>query len=139
MERFLQDNKNAKIYVPRDRNPKTQNVHLTKGMPIIAHKTNKNLDILNSQTFTITKVTKDFMSYKDDKIEYHVPINDFHKYFYLGFCITVHASQGETFTQRYTIHDWDIPCFCEKAKYVAMSRSTDISHIQITQPQPPSN
>ena len=133
MERYLQNNNNPKVYVKATRNQKTQNVHLTKGMPIIAHKTNKKLDILNSQTFTITKVTKETLTYKDDKKEFTVPINDFHQYFYLGFCITVYASQGETFNQKYTIYDWDIACFCEKAKYVAMSRSTDINLIQIAQ------
>ena len=55
----------------------------------------------------------------------------FHKFFYLGFCITIHASQGQTFNEKYTIHDFGYKHFCDKAKYVALSRSTNINNIQI--------
>ena len=79
--------------------------------------------------FNITSVSSETITYKDDKIEYTIPVCDFHKNFYLGFCITVHASQGDSINQKYTIYDWKIDCFCDKAKYVAMSRSTDINNI----------
>ena len=132
MDRYVLDSNKKKIYIPANRqNPKTQNVSLAQGMPIIAHKTDQKKNILNSQTFVITSVSNKTIKYKDDKVEYTIPVCDFHKYFYLGFCITVHASQGETINQKYTIYDWKIDCFCEKAKYVAMSRSTDINNIQI--------
>ena len=134
MERYLSNNVNQSVSIPKDKeNPKTQDVYLTKGMPIIAHKTDKNKNILNSQTFTITNITNEIIKYKDDKTEYSLSVNEFHKYFYLGFCITIHASQGETFNTKYTIYDWEITPFCNKAKYVAMSRSTDINNIQIAQ------
>ena len=55
----------------------------------------------------------------------------FHKLFYLGFCIAIHASQGETFKQKYTIYDWNFERFCKRAKYVALSRASEISNIQI--------
>ena len=126
MDRYLLNQTKRRIYIPADRqNPKTQNVSLAQGMPIIARKT----DIVNSQSFVITSVSSETIKCKDDKIEYTIPVCDFHKYFYLGFCITVHASQGETINQKYTIYDWKIDCFCDKAKYIAMSRSTDINNI----------
>lgn len=132
MERYLKNYKLTTVYIPRNiHNPKTQNVNLAKGMPIIAHKTDKPKSIINSQTFIITQVSSTEIKYKFDKDVYTIPISDFHKYFYLGFCITIHASQGATFNEKYTIHDWEIECFCDKAKYVAMSRSTDINNIQI--------
>jgi hypothetical protein len=59
-----------------------------------------------------------------------IPTKDFHQYFYLGFCLTIHASQGETFTEKYTIHDWYR--LCDRAKYVALSRGSSIHNIQIT-------
>ena len=98
---------------------------------IIAHKTNKQQDILNSQTFIITKITNETLTYKNDDDIYTLSIDIFHKYFYLGFCITIHASQGETFTKKYTIYDWNVDCVCNKAKYVALSRGTNINNIQI--------
>ena len=132
MDRYLLNSNKKKVYIPSTRwNPKTQNVFLAKGMPIIAHKTDQKKNILNSQSFVITSVSNEAIKYKDGKIEYTIPVSKFHKYFYLGFCITVHASLGETINQKYTIYDWKIDCFCDKAKYVAMSRSTDINNIQI--------
>jgi hypothetical protein len=132
MERYLKEFGGKSVCILKNpKNPKTQDVRLIKGMPIIAHKTDKQKEILNTQTFTITKITTDEFYYKDDKIEYCLSINDFHKYFYLGFCITIHASQGETFDKKYTIYDWNFKMLCEKAKYVAMSRATDINNIQI--------
>ena len=112
MERYLQNSRKPKIYIPATKNQKTQNIHLTQGMPIIAHKTNKKLNVLNSQTFIISDVTNEIIRYKDGNARYSIPTSDFHKYFYLGFCMTVYASQGETFHKKYTINDWDIECFC---------------------------
>ena len=63
---------------------------------------NKNLKILNSQTFIITNVNNNEIKYQDHKTEYTLNVNEFNRYFYLGFCITVYASQGETFDQKYT-------------------------------------
>ena len=116
-------------------NPKTQDVVLAEGMPIIAHKTNSikenSVRILNSQRFVITKVTDDIIYFSDGGEELSIKTNAFHKYFYLGFCITIHASQGETFKTKYTIYDWGHYNFSDKAKYVALSRGTCIENIQI--------
>jgi hypothetical protein len=56
-------------------------------------------------------------------------IKDFHRYFYLAYCITVHASQGETFKEPYTIYDWER--MCKRGKYVSLSRGTEMNNIQI--------
>ena len=89
MDRYLLNLNKEKIIIPFKRqNLKTQNI----GMPIIAHKTEQKKDSSNSQSFIITSVSKKSIKCKDDKVEYTIPVCDFHKYFYLGFCITVHAS-----------------------------------------------
>jgi hypothetical protein len=64
MERFLLQNPNQRITeIPPDENhPKSQFVKLIKGTPIICHRTNKKLDILNSDRFTITSTTNDSIS-----------------------------------------------------------------------------
>ena len=43
--------------------------------------------------------------------------------------MTIHASQGETFKDPYTIYDWYM--LCDKARYVALSRGTKLENIQI--------
>jgi DNA replication protein DnaC len=132
MNRFIKETNHTGIFIPKDqKNPKTQDITLTKGMPIIAHTTNKKLNILNSQQFIITDVSNEYFTIEIDKISTKLKINKFNHLFYLGFCITIHASQGETFKGVYTIHDWKFNRFCSKAKYVAMSRGTDINNIQI--------
>ena len=130
MNRFLGDEKGT--FIAKDpKNPKTQNVMLTKGMPIIAHTTDKKLNILKSQTFTLTHVCGKFFTIINEDVTMNFKLENFNKFFYLGFCITIHSSQGETFNEKYTIHDWNFSRFCPKAKYVAMSRGTNINNIQI--------
>ena len=132
MNRFITEHKRGTIFIAKDRhNPKTQDVKLTCGMPIIAHTTNKKLKILNSQTFQITKISSETITVDGGDEPITIKTSDFHRFFYLGFCITIHASQGETFTEKYTIHDWNFSRFCKKAKYVALSRGTNINNIQI--------
>ena len=55
MNSFMIKNKNEKyIFIEMDKkNEKSQDVHLGKGMPVIAHTTNKKLNILNSEKFII--------------------------------------------------------------------------------------
>ena len=84
---------------------------------------------MNAETFVIDKIDSESMEIKNDIQSITVHTKDFHKFFYLGFCLTIHASQGETFKDKYTIHDWYM--LCEKSKYVALSRGTNISNIQI--------
>ena len=98
-------------------------------MPIIAHATNKKLGFMNSQTFTIDSINNDFIIISNGDETINVNTSHFHKFFYLGFCLTVHASQGETFADKYTIYDWYM--MCDKAKYVALSRGTNIANIQL--------
>ena len=101
-----------------------------KGMPIIAHKTVKKLDIFNSERFTITNITDKVMNITDGFKTIKIDTKKFHNFFYLGFCITINASQGETFNEKYTIHDFGYKHFYNKAQYVALSRSTNIKNIQ---------
>ena len=132
MERFIQSNKCSYILLNKlNYNPKTQNVKLAVGMPVVAHTTNKKMNILNSEKFIVTEIDNKKITMKEHEHEVKVNIADFHHFFYLGFCITIHTSQGDTFNTKYTIYDWSFKHFCEKAKYVALSRATDINNIQI--------
>jgi DNA replication protein DnaC len=120
------------VFIKKDpANPKTQDITVCAGMPIIAHKTNKGMNILNSQQFIIHSIVGDDVMIMIGNELLNISIYRFHKYFYLGFCITIHASQGETIDGKYTIYDWKFNRFCSKAKYVALSRGTNIENIQI--------
>ena len=130
MNRYIAEKKYKTFGVKADKyNPKTQDVKLAKGMPIIAHTTNKKLRFMNAETFVIDKISSETIEIKNELNSVTINTKDFHKFFYLGFCLTIHASQGETFQNKYTIHDWNM--LCEKARYVALSRGTTIGNIQI--------
>ena len=130
MERYTKN----KVFIPLNkdiRNPKTQDLKLCVGMPVVAHTTNKKLNILNSEKFIISDVNTETIIVREHDRIVKIKLSDFHKFFYIGFCITIHTSQGDTFDSKYTIYDWRHPRFCNKAKYVAVSRATNINNIQI--------
>ena len=130
MERYNSEFPTETVFVPKsEMDPKTQSVYLRPGMPVICHTTNKKLRILNSQMFTIESITAESLVVKSGNDTFQMKTKDFHKFYYLGFCITIHASQGESFSDRYTIYDWYQLCL--RAKYVAMSRGTNVNNIQI--------
>jgi ATP-dependent exoDNAse (exonuclease V) alpha subunit len=129
MDKFV---RGQHTFIPSNpRNAKTQDAKLCKGVPIVAHKTSKANNILNSERFVVKSVNDENLTITDGDREITIPTQSFHKYFYLGFCITVHACQGETFKEKYTIFDWDMYHFDRSAKYVALSRANDINNIQI--------
>ena len=130
MERYNSEFSSETVFVPKvGLNPKSQDVYLKPGMPIVCHTTNKKLRILNAQTFTIDSVTSESLVLRSGEDTFQINTKDFHKFYYLGFCLTIHASQGESFADKYTIYDWYQ--LEPKAKYVAMSRGTNIQNIQI--------
>lgn len=132
MNKFVEKSKDTPIFISKDiNNPKTQDVKLLKGMPVICHKTNKALNILNSDRFIIKSINDEKIILTNDIIEEDITISTdkFHKFLYLGFCITCHASQGETFNEPYTIYDWKM--MNGRGKYVALSRGTSKNNIQV--------
>jgi ATP-dependent exoDNAse (exonuclease V) alpha subunit len=112
-----------------DYDPNSQDVRLCAGMPVIARKNSKELNIFNNETFTIKAIKQKVIVVIDEGKEQEVPIAEFTKMFYVAFCITTHKSQGATFDEPYTIHEFDQ--FDKRLKYVALSRATDINLINI--------
>ena len=96
---------------------------------------NKDWHILNSDMYSVVHIQDEKFHFQL-KNDYDAPIitmaqKDFHTYFYLGFCITAHASQGSTIHEPFTIYDWNHRYFNDTAKYVCLSRATTIEHINI--------
>ena len=107
----------------------SQDVELLSGMPIIARKNCKELNICNNETFTIKEIkhSKNIIVIEDVDKKQEVRFEDFQKLFYVAYCITTHKAQGASFDHPYTIHEF--ARFDERMKYVALSRATDIKFI----------
>ena len=76
------------------------------------------------------------MDCSQKKKEVKITTEQFHRMFYLAFCITIHSSQGITIKDKYTIHDWKALGHLEdesNIKYVALSRGTTKSQLQIVE------
>jgi ATP-dependent exoDNAse (exonuclease V) alpha subunit len=107
----------------------SQDVSLLAGMPIIARKNSKSLNICNNDTFKIKQIntkSKTIVITDVDK-EQTINFDDFQKMFYVAYCITTHKSQGMTINEPYTIHEFEK--FDERLKYVSLSRSTNKKYI----------
>ena len=112
------------------KNPNSQDVELTEDMPIIAIKTDSKYNIVNNEMFTIRSICGDVMQIANEqKGIIEIPVDKFQHLFFIAYAITIHKSQGSTFNEKYTIHEWHK--LDKTLKYVALSRSTDINWINI--------
>jgi hypothetical protein len=109
------------------------NMRVYKNLPIISKKTvnvgdkllgqqirnNEEFEVMDihNKTITIKSVTVKSETNNKIKIE-HKEL----KYFQLGYCMTVHCSQGSTFDFDFSIYEWQ--CFTKEMMYVAISRAT---------------
>jgi len=114
-----------------DYDQNSQDVKLCSGMPVISRKNSKDLNIYNNETYTIKEIRhkEKIVIVVDDSKEQEVKFEEFSKMFNVAFCITTHKAQGATFDEPYTIHEFEK--FDNRLKYVALSRSTNINHINI--------
>ena len=109
---------------------RSQAVILNKGVPIISKVNNEDIGIFNNQRFKIVKIGTFTITFEDDfKKLLKVNITDFQKYFLVGYATTTHSAQGMSIGEPYTIHEWDR--MDQRLKYVSLSRSRDISYINI--------
>lgn len=132
MNRFIKEKKCDTIIIPiNPLNENTQQIKLAVDMPIVCYKTDKKLDVINSEFYNVKEITEKDIIITNKRGDKNVPIKFFNRNFYLGFCITIYASQGETFSEPYTIYDWNFKYMCNKAKYVALSRATNKNVVQI--------
>ena len=98
-------------------------------MPIIAKKTSETYDIMNNETFDIIDINDEVFKIKVHDTPIEIELKEFDKLFNIAFCMTIHKSQGQTFTYDYNIHEWER--LDKRLKYVALSRSTKIENIHI--------
>jgi len=126
------------------KNPFAQDVHLIHGAPVMCvnprkANINKKTDkedsetIYNCQTFTVKRwcETLQTITLEDNVFgeEYKIPIQEFHQYFVVAYCVTTHKSQSQTFDFKYAIHE--IKRMSNKMKYTALTRTTKNTNIVI--------
>jgi len=114
-------------------NNKTQDVMIYEGLPIVAYKNIQKENIFNSEVYKVTSIDmneKTFSFDVGDEVK-TIKAHEFKNTFYPAYCITAHVSQGCSFSEKFTIHDWNHPRMDMTAKYVSLSRATSINNIQI--------
>ena len=118
------------INIKANENDETsQNLKLLKGMPIIAKKTTEKYDIMNNETFDIIDINNDTFKIKVHDTPIEIETKEFSNLFNIAFCMTIHKSQGQTFTYDYQIYEWEK--LDNRLKYVALSRATKINNIHL--------
>jgi len=88
--------------------------------------------VANNEMFTIIEINKNSIMLRSQADENKIVKNNvksFQMNFYVAYAMTIHKSQGSTFNQPYTIHQWNR--LDEKLKYVAISRTTKKEFINI--------
>ena len=113
-----------------------QMIWVYSGLPVRCRKRvakdayGNKIEILNGETFVVKDFTEKVITLADDDREFAIPRNDDFVYnFNPNYCMTIHASQGQTFDQPYGLYD--VHQYNEKLLYVALSRSTRLSNIQV--------
>ena len=106
-----------------------------KDLPVVCKINNKKLDVCNNERFIVTGFNKKdkIVSIKNDNggiID--LSFLEFQTMFEIAYCITAHISQGATFTQPYTIHEYNHYHATKNWKLVTVSRTTDKNNIFIS-------
>jgi ATP-dependent exoDNAse (exonuclease V) alpha subunit len=115
-----------------DKDVNAQDVCLFVGSPIVGRRNNCKYGIVNSEMYHVIRWNDKSICINngcDGDIE--LAIKDFQKNVFIAYATTVHKSQGETINEPYTIYEWDR--MYKQMKYTALSRTTDIEHINIVQ------
>ena len=87
---------------------------------------------MNGETFVVKDFTEKVITLveKSSDKEFAIPRDDDFVYnFNPNYCMTVYASQGQTFDQPYGLYD--VHQYDQRLLYVALSRSTRLSNIHI--------
>ena len=127
---------------------RSQDMTLFVGMPLVCWKTRKikgTVIFAHSELWLVSElgdekvklqrkleeVDREARKTQEDMPTQEMPYDELQTRFRPGYCITVHMSQGKTFRERYTIHDWDFEHMLGRGRYVALSRAKTRDLVQI--------
>ena len=114
-----------------------QDVYAYEGMPLVARVNLKDKTMVNNEPFILTEILEETITAESERSEegqniinsITIPIEQFHKHFLMGYCITTHKSQGETIDGEINIFDWGK--MDKRLKYTAITRTTKKSNVNI--------
>jgi hypothetical protein len=105
-------------------NKYNEDIRIAVGVPLVGLVANKKLDIVKNEVYTITKI--------DEHIhfgEHYIDRQDIHKYFMLGYAMTIHKAQGQTIDGILNIHEIKDIIHNKRMFYTAISRATSLKNI----------
>jgi len=112
-------------------NSQSQEILLYKDLPLICKVTDETSTLNNNEQFIVKSFDENQTIIKStiDQRELTIENNEINKQFYPAYCITIHASQGCTIKEPYTIHQFYR--LNNHLRYVALSRSNLYENIHI--------
>ena len=107
---------------------------LAIGTPLIARKSMKDSGVAKNEIWEVKSITdKEATLEFGDKIQTYTH-KEIRKKWLSAYCITIHKSQGDTYTDEYTIWDWGRiskrkDSVAKKLRYTAVSRSINYQEL----------
>ena len=107
---------------------------LAVGTPLIARKSIKDKEVAKNEIWKVKSIKQGEIVLEFKDREETFTTKDILKKWLSAYCITIHKSQGDTFTDEYTIWDWDRICKrkdlqAKKLRYTAVSRSVNYEEL----------
>ena len=122
-------------HYPEKGPPHWQATWIYKGLPLRCRHNikHKNGNIHSGDTFRVVEFDEQTISLRrdSDEVGFDLPRTDSFVYsFNPSYCMTVHASQGQTFARPYCL--WETEMYDRKMLYTALSRSTKLENIHVS-------
>ena len=149
MREFSQEAEETRVIPANPKDHKSQDMTLFVGIPLVCWKTKKEkkkVVFAHSEIWFVVELGEENMQLQrkleevdreagktqEDMPTLEMPYSELQGRFRPGYCITVHMSQGKTFRERFTIHDWFSERMEGRGRYVALSRGKTTDLVQIT-------
>ena len=131
MNTEAQKYKKTKIYIDKNINDtNSQDMKVFPNLPIICKVNLNEHDVVNNEQFIVRKLDKfNNIIVSNEEKELKLSVKEFGEMMYPAYCITIHCSQGQSYDDSYTIHEWWR--LTDKLKYVALTRATNKDLINI--------
>jgi hypothetical protein len=107
-----------------------QKTYMYNGLPVMAIKNSKDLDLVNGEKFILINYTDETFTLQGHT-DITLPIRKFAEYFVVNYCSTAHKCQGETYTEKVILWDWERMKQNKKIAYTACSRSVNYNNLLV--------
>jgi hypothetical protein len=148
MQAFRGDSETRLVVADPSDPERSQDITLYVGLPLVCWKTKRDkrqVSLANSEIWLVKtlgditlclqrlleEVDREAGKDQSQMPTFELMYEEVQSRFRPGYCITVHMSQGKTFRETYTIHDWDFMYMKGRGRYVALSRGSTHTIVQI--------